>query len=437
MPVISKIFERAAVDQIVNYLETNKLISRNQHAYRKGHSTVTSLAEVTNYVYKAMDKGYIVGMASLDLSKALDSICHSHLLQKLTDIGLGETTVKWTKSYLTNRKQKLKFSSITSEQETVTSGVPQGSILGPVLFIIFSNDLITAFNKDTYVVSYADDTQLIEIGKTVGEVKGKLERTIDTAQNWYKNNSLMSNPSKTELILFRTTKGKKHNMKIKVMEEGKEVELEPSECIKVLGVHVDEQLGFTKHTKHVQGKATAATKNLYRIRDLLPIKYKKVLYDSLIASHFNYADIIWGGCTQKNKDKLQTTQNFAMRTILGTDRRSSAKEALEKLRYLNLEGKRQVHEGVFAHKAINGNHPEEICKQYRVHMSSSNTRSAARLVLNKPKHRTALYERSPLYRTIQSWNTLPLETKMTPAPRFKKELQELKINMSYGAAVTL
>ena len=131
-------------------------------------------------------------------------------------------------------------------------------------------------------MSYADDTQLIEIGKTAGEVKEKLERTIDTAQNWYKNNSLMSNPSKTELILFRTTKGKKHNMKIKVMEEGKEVELEPSECIKVLGVHVDEQLGFTKHTKHVQGKATAATKNLYRIKDLLPTKYKMILYDGLI-----------------------------------------------------------------------------------------------------------------------------------------------------------
>ena len=89
--------------------------------------------------------------------------------------------------------------------------------------------------------------------------------------------------------------------------------------------------GITKQVKQVQGKATAATKNLYRIRDLLPTKYKVMLYDGLIASHFNYAEVIWGGCSKKNQAKLQTTQNFAMRTIVGTDRGSSAKEAMQKL----------------------------------------------------------------------------------------------------------
>ena len=121
-----------------------------------------------------------------------------------------------------------------------------------------------------------------------------------------------------------------------------------------------------------------------------------------------------------------------MRTILGTDRRSSAKEALEKLRYLNLEGKRQVHEGVFVHKAINGNQPEEICNKYMEQMSRRNTRSATRMVLNNPKHKTALYERSPLYRTIQSWNSIPTDIKTTPAPGFKTVLQRRKIGDLYG-----
>ena len=432
LPIMSKIFERAAVDQIVTFLESNNLISRNQHAYRKRHSTITSLTEVTNYIYKELDKGIVVGMASLDLSKAFDSISHSHLLQKLTDIGLGKNTVEWTKSYLSNRTQKTKFSTITSEIETVTSGVPQGSILGPVLFIIFTNDLITAFNQQTYVVSYADDTQLIETGKSVEEVKAKLERTIDIAQNWYKNNSLMSNPAKTETIIFRTKRGQKYNIKINVKEDEKEVELTPAECIKVLGVYLDENLGFDKHITHVQRKTTAATKNLYRIRDLLPIKYKMVLYDSLIASHFNYADIIWGGCTEKNKQKLQTTQNFAMRTILGTDRRSSSTQALEKLRYLNLDNKRKVHEAVFTHKAVNGLQPKEICEKYRELLPTGNTRSASRLIINNPKHKTSLYERSPLYRTIQTWNKLPLDLKTTPDEAFKKNVQKSMIKSCYG-----
>ena len=274
----------------------------------------------------------------------------------------------------------------------------------------------------------------VETVKTPEEVKAKLERTIGIAQNWYENNSLMSNPSKTEIIIFRTEKGKKHNIRIKVKENGKEVELKPAECIKVLGVYMDETLSFNKHIKHVQGKATAATKNLYRIRNLLPIKYKMVLYDALIASHFNYADVIWGGCTKKNQDKLQTTQNFAMRTILGIDRRSSAKEALEKLRYLNLQSKRQVHEAVFAFKAINEMHPTEICKKYRELMSKGNTRSASNLILNYPKHKTSLYERSPFYRTLRTWNMLPLEVKTTTAPSFKKQAQKYKINSIHGKA---
>ena len=195
---------------------------------------------------------------------------------------------------------------------------------------------------------------------------------------------------------------------------------------------MDECLEFNTQVKHVQGKATAATKNLYRIRDLLPVKYKKMLYDGLIASHFNYADVIWGGCTKKNKEKLQTTQNFAMRTILGTDRRSSATEALTKLRYLDLQNKRQVHEAVFAYKAINGTQPEEVTKKYKELMPKGNTRSATRQVLNYPKHKTALYERSPLYRTITTWNKLPTEIKTAPAQSFKKQVQKYKTNCIYG-----
>jgi hypothetical protein len=432
LPILSKIFERAAVDQLVHFLESNKLIASNQHAYRKGHSTTTSLFEVTSYIYRKMDNGLIVGLASLDLSKAFDSICHTLLLQKLSNIGIGNKALKWTQSYLTDRSQNTKFSSVTSETETVTSGVPQGSILGPILFIIFTNDLIEAFNDETHVVSYADDTQLIETGKSHEEVKQKLEKTIKLAQTWYTQNSLMSNPAKTEVIIFKTTQGKKENITIKVEENGEEIELKPEETIKVLGVHLDECLDFSKHIKQIQRKATAATKNLYRVKDILPTKYKMLLYDALIASQFNYADVIWGGCNKQNKEKLQITQNFALRTVLGTDRKSSATKTLKKLRYLNLQDKRQIHEAVFAYKAINGTHPAEITKKYKELLPTGNTRSASKLIINYPRHKTSLYERSPLYRTITTWNQTPLEIKTMPATSFKKQVQKFKIDSTYG-----
>ena len=125
----------------MKYLEDNRILNLTQHAYRKGHSTQTCLMEVIDYIHKQRDQGKIVGLASLDLSKAFDSINHTHLLEKLRKLGLNANAVKWCKSYLEERKQKTKFKKITSEEHKVTSGVPQGSILGPILFICFTNDM--------------------------------------------------------------------------------------------------------------------------------------------------------------------------------------------------------------------------------------------------------------------------------------------------------
>ena len=201
LSVLSKIFERSATDQIVKYLEENGLLNSTQHAYRKKHSTTTCLMEAIDYINEQRDKGKIVGLASLDLSKAFDSVNHSHLLNKLANFGLDQNTVKWCKSYLEQRKQKTKFKKFTSIEHTVTSGVPQGSILGPILFICFTNDMANTFTN-CKIISYADDTQLIVTGNHKQQVKSKLEELIKQAQKWYNENSLMNNASKTEIIII-------------------------------------------------------------------------------------------------------------------------------------------------------------------------------------------------------------------------------------------
>ena len=144
----------------LKYLLWTYKINKNQHAYRSKHSTVTCLVEVLNYIYKLVDQKMCTAIASLDLSKAFDSISHTLLLHKLSKLGMGESCLKWIKSYLNDRKQKTKFKSYLSSEETVESGIPQGSIIGPLLFICFTNDLADEFT-DCKMVSYADDTQLI------------------------------------------------------------------------------------------------------------------------------------------------------------------------------------------------------------------------------------------------------------------------------------
>ena len=422
LPIVSKIFERAATDQLVKYLEENKILNKTQHAYRKKHSTQTCLMEIMDFIYTEREKGKIIGIASLDLSKAFDSISHSHLIEKMKKIGLNTSSLQWCTSYLENRKQKTKFKKFTSGEDKVTSGVPQGSILGPVLFICFMNDMADIFG-DSKVCSYADDTQIIISGSSAKQVKAKLEELINRAQKWYTNNSLQNNAGKTETMIV----GNKNNAEkiyIKVSENGKIKKLEPKKSIKILGIHIDEQLNWNEHIQNVRNKATNSIRNLNRINHLIPMKYRMLLYNSLVASHYNYVDTVWSGCGKNNEKRLQLTQNFAARSMLGLKKHTSATDALQTLKLLPLKDKRKVHEAVYVHKAMHDKLPSQVTEHYTDFKPQPNLRSASNLTLNIPKHKTQQYQHSPTYRTIKSWNSTPTSFRTEEITNtFKNKLQ--------------
>ena len=262
-------------------LNSENLLFANQHAYRKFHSTTTSLTQLTELIHEEIEKGNIIGIASLDLSKAFDTIDHNLLLKKLVDLQFSKNVVEWIKSYLEGRKQRTRFKDYTSEEETVQAGVPQGSILGPILFIIFTHDFQQAMKSpDIKVIAYADDTQLVASGKTYTEIKEKLEKAIEEAANWYTRNSLCINAGKSEILVLGTAmklsrQGKLPNL---LVREGNIIkELEVQENIKILGVHIDKHLNWNKQVDNVKKKAYLATKNMLRVRDLLPIEAKRTL----------------------------------------------------------------------------------------------------------------------------------------------------------------
>ena len=162
LPILSKIFERAATDQLMNFFIENLLLSKTQHAYLKNHSTITFLVEAINFIYKLLDQKLHTALVKIDLSKAFDTINHKKLLYKLKTLGLNENSLSWIASYLENRTQKTKFKYFTSTETPVTTGVPQGSILGPLLFICFTNDLAANFEDSLCkLLSYADDSTFI------------------------------------------------------------------------------------------------------------------------------------------------------------------------------------------------------------------------------------------------------------------------------------
>ena len=166
-------------------------------------------------------------------------------------------------------------------------------------------------------------------------VKQKIEQIIQKAEAWYRRNSLMSNPTKTEVMIFSPTRN--HTIpKIDCFENEKKVELTVSKHLKVLGIHIDCNMKWDHHVTQLRQKTIGIVKHLHRSNKILPTKTKLKLYDSLVASHLNYADVIWSGCNQANKQKLQCVQNFALKSVLQMKKFESATQALQTLHYLNL-----------------------------------------------------------------------------------------------------
>ena len=423
LPTLSKTFERAAVNQLISYLEENKLLSPNQHAYRKNHSTVTCLVEAINYIYKLIDNKKYAAVASLDLSKAFDSISHKLILKKLRNLGLKESAVQWTSSYLKERKQVTKFKYYTSQEETVSSGIPQGSIIGPLLFLCYTNDIHEVFKNECRVVAYADDMQIILEARTLPQLKKKIENAIVLAQKWYQQNSMKNNISKTEILVVNRSQ-KNEFLKIDVVDEGKQISIESKTYIKVLGVLIDNNLNWRKQVIEVKRKAMNITRNIHRINHLLPTKHRVNLYNAIISPQFSYADIVWGGCGKKESLSLQRVQNFAAKSITGNRKYDSATESLRKLKFLNLEQRRNIHETVFIHKALIERNTENINKEYKEFIPTTNTRFANLGKLKPPSHKTAKFERSPLYRTISAWNNCPNSIPTENIKQHKSQLQK-------------
>ena len=262
LPVLSKIFEKSATNQLIKYLEENKLIAPNQHAYRKGHSTTTCLAEVLNHVHKLVDQKKQCAIVSLDLSKAFDSINHDLLLNKLLKLNLSTPAILWIKSYLTNRHQKTKFEKHVSTSTEIKSGVPQGSIIGPLLFLIFTNDLPSNFTDKCRIMSYADDTQLIIEAENLQILIRKIEEMINIAQNWYTLNSMKNNTGKSEILIINAKKNLRH-INIKVKDGNKNIKIHPKPFIEVLGVIIDDKLNWSKQISSVKKKAFNSTYKIY------------------------------------------------------------------------------------------------------------------------------------------------------------------------------
>jgi len=295
LPAISKIFEKVIFKQIYHFFQEKKLFYNAQYGFRSEHSTEYAALELVDRVIMEMDKMNTPINIFLDLSKAFDTLDHKILLKKLKYYGFNGMAYNLMESYLTNRKQYVEMEGVESELLTVITGVPQGSILGPLLFIIYINDIVSASNLFNFII-YADDTTLsttLEIiikDTNYGNIESKINRELAGINDWLKTNKLSLNVSKSKYMIFHTPQKKVKPLKLFI----ENTTIDRVYEFNFLGLTINENLNWKNHINKIANKISKSMGILNKLKHFLPLNTKVLIYNSLILSHLNFCILAWG-----------------------------------------------------------------------------------------------------------------------------------------------
>jgi len=308
LPLISKVFEKVMHNRLYNHLTKYNIIHDTQFGFRAGHSCEHALFTAQNTILSTLNKKEVAVLLLIDFSKAFDMVDHSILLMKLEHYGVRSNALDWFRSYLSDRRQYVHVNNTDSSTEILHHGVPQGSILGPLLFIIYINDIPSISNFAKFVL-YADDANIIVTGKDLREVEQKIEQLLPLLLDWITCNGLKLNIGKTKYLIFSNCK--KHDINITIM--GNKIERRTSE--RFLGVIMDENISWTAHRAAIATKISRNAGILFKLRGTIPLHILKNLFFSFIHSHLYFCPSIWGLGSQNSLSRIFSAQKKAIRAI--------------------------------------------------------------------------------------------------------------------------
>lgn len=426
LPTLSKVFENIINSQIRNHLSKFNILAETQSGFRPGYSCTTALLEVVDDVLTATDANKLTVLVLLDYSKAFDRINHRLLLAMLHYYGFGADAEALMSSYLEGRQQKVILNNADCQPLQISSGVPQGSILGPLLFIIYTSNLKNCL-RHCKVHFYADDTQIyFSFGfSDLNNASRIINTNLDLLVKASENICLTINPSKSMAMLFgpKTLRSKSlANLTIKI---GNEI-IKFSENARNLGLYIDSNLRFTNYVNLMIKRAYSNLKLIYGNSSLLNDKIKIMLCNSLVLSHFNYCDVIYHAClTEFDASRIQRLQNSCVRLICHVKKFDHISHKIKELGWLTMKQRRLLHSCVIYHKIITENSPSYLYKKikFRHNVHDLNTRN--KNILTPPMHRTSLFERSFQFNICKIYNSIPPETKLCNVNLFKKRMSQL------------
>ena len=402
LPICSKIFERIIFNTLYKYLDENNLLTTNQSGFRSNDSCVHQLIKITHDIYQAFDNNPSLETRAvfLDLSKAFDRVWHKGLLFKIKTFGVEGELYELIHSFLSNRYQRVTINGQSSNWCHVKAGVPQGSILGPLFFLMYINDLPDELKTTPKL--FADDTAIFSIVHSQNQTANDLNHDLEKISNWAKKWKMEFNPDPDkpaqEIIFSRKTNKDNHSDIFY-----KTNPIKQTSSLKHLGIVLDERLNFKTHIQNKISKAMTGVGIIKKLSSLLPRKSLLTIYKSFVRPHLDYGDVVYDQPNNQSlSDKIESVQYNAALAITGAIRGSSKIKLYEELGLEFLKERRWMRRLCYLHKIISD------CKPFYLYSSLPKYLNSRRYpnYFSLLRCRTVLFENSFLPYSIKQWNML-------------------------------
>lgn len=406
LPAVSKVLEKTVAEQLTTHFESQALLNPMQFGFRRKYSTDFACCYLLETIRAYVDQGRVVGAVFLDLRKAFDTVNHQILYSKLNQYSLSEHTQNWIRSYLSDRHQCVQVNNIKSAFRATSMGVPQGSILGPLLFSIYINDLPRVCS-DVDIIMYADDTVIFTFGENELEVADKLSKEMQKVVEWLQTSCLTLNVEKT-VSMFFSNKRKLHltqqiQVNGQIIKNVKET--------KYLGLTLDSNLGFKSHIKKLGNKLKFNLMNYKHIRNSLTTEASNIYFNAMIVPHLLYCMSSWSQACKTSLKLLESLYKRAIKIHDKKPRQYHHCKVLSKYNILSFENLIKYNQISVLYKIIHNIAAPPLRKFVTLNSDRLNrvTRSTARGECSVPRCRTTYGQHSFFYKAVSLWNTLQNE----------------------------
>ena len=414
LPMICKVYERSMANRLISYFDRFSIISLSQFGFQKNKSTTDAILHLLEFIYPNINSSKITLNILIDLRKAFDTVNHKLLIRKLFMYGIRGVPQLWFESYLENRYQYVSVESKTSSIKPINIGVPQGSILGPILFLIYINDLPSC-TDNLKTTLFADDTTLSIANKNYEDLIPQINRELSNVQDWIGNNRLTVNIEKTELMIISNKTTNHNDNQIMFNNEY----LKFTDCSMFLGLKFDNKLKFANNTNHLAGKIAKNVGLFSKIRHNLPEKARLNFYYSLIFPYLSQNIIIWGKAYGCHLEPLILLQKRMIRLITNSPFLEHTNPLFYRLKILKLEDIYTYFAGIYMHKSL------KMGKYKTQHSLNTRNRNLAQPVFQY----FTRGQQSISFMGPTTWNILPEDIRGIDSPSlFKSRLKRFLIN---------